>query len=277
MGFGPDINAIMMKTIRYLNRTRSIATRNMPRVNKHNEEIYKNKESCEEKIVLRQIYEGFYRLIKVYIPNQFPERIVEIGSGASDISRTIPNCIRTDLFPNPWIDQTENAYDLSFQDGSLTALILFDVFHHLRYPGTALKEFKRVLGSGGRVIIFEPCVSLLGFFVYGMLHHEPLAPRKKIDWEAPADWSPEDIDYYAAQSNATRIFLKNEIEIAPSGWRIVDVIRLSAVSYVASGGYSKKQFYPDRALPLMRWLDKICDALPAVFATRLLVVLETVD
>lgn len=251
--------------------------KNMFQVDKHTEEIYQNKKSWRRKVVLRRIYEDFYTWIKAFIPNKFPERIVEIGSGAPDISRTIPNCLRTDLLPNPWIDQTENAYDLSFQDGSVTALILFDVFHHLRYPGTALKEFKRVLGSGGRVIIFEPCMSLLGFLVYGIFHHEPIALRKKIDWEAPAHWSPDDIDYYAAQSNATRIFLKNEIEIAPLGWRIVDVIRLSAVSYVASGGYSKNQFYPDRALPLMRWFDTICDAFPAVFATRLLVVLEKVD
>jgi hypothetical protein len=43
---------------------------------------------------------------------------------------------------------------------------------------------------------------------------------------------------------------------------------------VASGGYSKPQLYPDKAFLLMRLVDRMCDYLPGIFATRLLVVLE---
>jgi hypothetical protein len=50
--------------------------------------------------------------------------------------------------------------------------------------------------------------------------------------------------------------------------------RLSAISYVASGGYSGPQLYCQRVYPLMQLLDVLLDAFPDLFATRLLVVLE---
>jgi hypothetical protein len=47
----------------------------------------------------------------------------------------IPECVTTDIFPNPWLDRVENAYALNFADASVGNLILFDVFHHLEFPG----------------------------------------------------------------------------------------------------------------------------------------------
>ena len=245
-----------------------------PRAEQHNLEIKKNLERWKGKPVLREIYRGFHQLIAQHLAPDTKGLIVELGSGIGNIKEVIPGCIRTDLFPNPWIERLENAYALSFQNASVSNLILFDVFHHLRYPGSALQEFRRVLRPHGRAIIFEPCLSLLGVFVYGCLHPEKLGLKEKIEWFAPSGWSPEDVDYYAAQGNATRIFLRGEFHQNLEAWRVITSRRLSAISYAASGGYSKPQLYPDAALPLMRRLDRICDAAPSLFATRLLVVLE---
>ena len=243
-------------------------------VGEHNREIHANIANWKRKPLLRSIYRGFHESIALELATQVPGAVVELGSGIANIAEVIPNCIRTDLFPNPWIDQVENAYSLSFPDGGVSNLILFDVFHHLRYPGTALREFRRALAPGGRVILFEPCVSLLGRVVYGLLHREPLGLSKPIQWQAPTGWKPTDVDYYAAQGNASRIFLDREIGIEDQGWSLVRVKRLSSVSYVASGGYSQPQLYPTRALPAMRRLDALLDGLPWAFATRLLVVVE---
>jgi len=84
----------------------------------------------------------------------------------------IPDCVRTDLFPFPWIDRVENAYRLSFGDETLANLFMVDVFHHLRYPGAALQEFWWVLRVGGRLILLEPALSILGYLIYGLLHPE---------------------------------------------------------------------------------------------------------
>ncbi len=114
------------------------------------------------KAALRAVYRNFHELIASRLDRSVPGPIVELGSGMGSIKEVIPECVTTDLFPNPWLDRQENAYQLTFAAGSVSNLILFDVWHHLRYPGTALAEFRRVLAPGGRVIIFDPAISLTG-------------------------------------------------------------------------------------------------------------------
>lgn len=238
----------------------------------HNKEIQENLKHWQNKPVLHKIYSKFYALISAQINTNLKGHIVELGSGIGNLKSHIPQAICTDLFDNPWIDQVESAYKLSFANASVSHLILFDVFHHLQFPGTAFKEFKRVLIPGGRIIIFDPAISLLGFLVYGLFHHEPIKLFKKIPWHSPSD---DKLDkYYAAQGNASSVFYKKIYLQHLHDWKIISKKKYAALSYVTSGGYSKKQLYKNSQLSFMFKLDRILDVFPALFATRLLVVLE---
>lgn len=244
-----------------------------PPLERHDDEMLENRARWAAKPVLRRIYRDFHRRIAAHLAG-VPGETVELGSGMGSITEVIPHCVRTDLVKHPWIDRVENAYQLSSADTTVANLILFDVFHHLRYPGTALDEARRVLVPGGRVLLFEPFISALGLLVYGAFHHEPVALRDPIAWRAPAGWHPGLDTYYAAQGNATRLFFARRPKPDLAGWRVVHRSRLPALSYVGSGGFRGRPLYPDALYPALRGLDLLCTPLPWLLATRCLVVLE---
>jgi SAM-dependent methyltransferase len=243
-------------------------------VEKHLEEMLRNRASWERKPVLQRVYGSFYKEIASHLVDPVAGSVVEIGSGIGMSKRFIPNCITTDIFPNPWLDRVEDAYELKFVDSSIGNLILFDVFHHLRYPGAAFAEFWRVVAPRGRVILFEPAMGLLGKLVYGLFHHEPIALNSKIELFPLCGERPSGHGYYAAQGNAWRIFIKGERAELLVQWNIIRCRTLCALSYALSGGFSKPCLYPPFILPAIRMADRLLEVSPQIFGTRLLVVLE---
>lgn len=244
-------------------------------IDQHNKEIQKNLIYWANKPILQTIYKEFYRIIGEQIHYPPDGKIVELGSGIGNIKMVIPQAICTDLFNNPWIDQVENGYKLSFADNSVSVLILFDVFHHLQYPGTAFDEFHRVLKPGGKLIIFDPSISITGFLVYGLFHHEPVAWFKKIQWKAAGGFDPWSASYYAAQGNAERVFFSKKYSNRLENWTVELSKKYSALNYILSGGYSKPQLFPSSKYPLITKIEKVLDHFPKLFATRLLVVLTS--
>jgi len=242
-------------------------------VEQHNIEILQNRELWEKKPLLRKVYAQFYREIARRLTPALPGLIVELGSGMGNIKQHIPQAIATDIFPNPWLDRVENAYHLSFSQGEVGHLILFDVWHHLRYPGTALQEFSRVLAPGGRIIVFDPAMGLIGRFVFGHFHHEPLGLEEEIEWNAPDSFTGLEAAYYAAQGNASRVFGSETFKDLHRTWRIVEVKYFSGLAYVASGGFRGPQLYPGALWPLFNRMDLVLSRFPKL-ASRMLVVLE---
>jgi SAM-dependent methyltransferase len=240
----------------------------------HNVEIQRNRAVWARKPLLQEIYRRFYRQIAQRIDPRIPGLVVELGSGMGSIKDVIPQCITTDLFSNPWLDRQENAYRLNFASGTVSHLILFDVWHHLRYPGNALREFHRVLAPGGRLILFEPAASWLGKPIYQIFHHEPVGMGDPIEWDAPAGFSADDAGYYAAQGSATRLFWWGEAKDRLSGWHLQEILPITSFAYFATGGFSGPQVGGRVIFRLANWLDRAANHFSRAFATRLLIVLE---
>jgi SAM-dependent methyltransferase len=254
----------------------------------HQVEIQRNRAAWEGKALLREIYAGFYERIVGLIDQRIAGAIVEVGSGIGNLRGRLPGAIATDLFPNPWLDLVCDGYELPFGDGSVSHLILFDVFHHLRAPMAFLGEARRALAPGGRVIVFEPYISAMSYPVYGLLHHEPVALKGEINM-ARSLGRPR--DYYAAQGNATRMFFATGVAAngrrdssfrmgttAPrlEGWRLFHAEAFASFAYLLSGGFSKPAVYSAGCLKGMECVDRKLSRWPRLFGARCLVGLEPV-
>lgn len=246
-------------------------------VTRHNDEIHENLAHWKRKPLLQKIYREFYEEIARQIAARPAGHVVECGSGIGNLKSALPQAIATDLFPNPWLDQVENIYALTFPAKSVAALILFDVFHHLEFPGAALAEAHRVLAPGGKLVIFEPGMGALGRIGLGLFHHEPLGFRSQIQWSPPPGWKPDDCGYYAAQGNAWRVFVRGEhaAKLAPA-WKIRRVSPRVALRWMLVGGFRGPQFLPSTLEPAAALIERALSPLARFLASRLLVVLEKV-
>ena len=239
-------------------------------VDQHLREIEKNLAAWNRKPLLQEIYSGFYQDIIGRINTSASGLTIELGSGIGNLKSYLPSAISTDLFPNPWIDKVCDAYAMPFADHTVSHLILFDVFHHLRAPGAFLKEARRVLEPEGKILIFEPFISFGSYPVYALLHHEPVALKEPIDLRS----DPPPTDYYAAQGNATRVFFRHEAASLLDGWAITHAEAMSAFAYLLSGGYSKPALYPKWLLPFLQRCDRALSRFPRLFAARCLIELS---
>ncbi len=237
----------------------------------HQLEIRRNLEAWQNKALLRRLYDGFYERIVALLDTNVSGRIVEIGSGIGNLKSHLPSAVSTDLFSNPWLDAVCDGYELPFVNGSLSHLILFDVFHHLRAPNAFLREARRALTREGRLILFEPYLSWSSLPVYVLFHHEPVAWRATIDF---TEALPRPRDYYAAQGNATRLFFRRERRGWPSGWSLIHAEAFAGFSYLFSGGFSRSALYPARWLPRLERLDRALARWPRLFGARCLVGLQ---
>jgi SAM-dependent methyltransferase len=237
-------------------------------LSQHQNEIQRNLRVWETKPLLREIYAAFYQRIQALVDPRLPGRIVELGSGIGNLKRRLPSVISTDLFVNPWLDLVCDGYELPFGDGTVSHLVLFDVFHHLQFPNAFMREARRALVPSGRLILFEPYISWASALAYGLFHHEPLG------WHTPVDFGsslPPQRDYYAAQANATRLFFHKEFPAWPHGWTLFHAEALAAFGYLLSGGFSRPALYPACWLPWLRRLDTRLSRWPRMFGARCLV------
>ena len=234
----------------------------------HQAEIARNLAAWRAKPLLRRIYDGFYARILRLMDHRAPGLVVEVGSGIGNLKAHVPQAVCTDLFPNPWLDLVCDGYELPFRDGSVSHLVLFDIFHHLRAPNAFMREARRVLAPSGRLILFEPYMSWASFPVYGWLHHEPVAWRAEIDGR---DALPRPRDYYAAQGNATRLFFRRTARDWPAGWEAFHAEAFSGFNYLLSGGYSRPAMYPASCFGAITRGDEWLSRWPRLFGARCLV------
>ena len=137
-----------------------------------------------QKPYLNRIYREWYcRLIERLPAGE--GHVLEIGAGPGFFHSQYPEAIASDVFFCHGINVVLDAQRLPFSTGTLRAIVMTDVMHHIPNVERFLSEACRVLASGGRVLMIEPWVSTWSRFVYAMLHSEPFRPDA-ADWTFPS-------------------------------------------------------------------------------------------
>jgi SAM-dependent methyltransferase len=220
---------------------------------------------------LRLLYGRWYGRVRQALPAEGP--FVELGSGPGFARAFIPEMMLTDRVAAPWHDRQVDAQALPFEAGSVGALVLFDVLHHLPAPARFFSEAARVLRPGGRIVTCEPYVSPLSYPVYRFLHEEGLA--MKVDpW---AEGSSTRDPFESNQALPTLLLAGGARALTARFpmFRLLEMERLAGPSYPASGGFSRRPLLP---MPLWRALLAVEDRLPAasfrLIGFRLFAVLE---
>jgi SAM-dependent methyltransferase len=135
------------------------------------------------KSFLKRIYLEWYELIRRSLPD-VAGPVLEIGSGPGFLSDAIPGLITSEVLPCRNVQLLADARWLPFASGSLRAIVMTNVMHHIPDCRPFLAEVSRCLKGGGSLVAVEPWVSGWSRFVYRRLHHEPFEPDQK-GWRFP--------------------------------------------------------------------------------------------
>jgi SAM-dependent methyltransferase len=223
---------------------------------------------------VRTLYRRWYGRIREKLPDRQLGPWLELGSGPGFAREVIPELQLSDVVKAPWHDHQIAAEALPFAAGSLGALVLFDVLHHLRQPAGFLAEAVRVLRPGGRVILLEPYVGPLSFPVYRLFHQERCDFRSD---PLAGDAITSDDPFDGNQAVPTQLLYRRRAELARRfpELELRELEPLAGPAYPASGGLSRRPLLP---MPHWRALLTLEDHLPAaafrIFGFRLLAVLQ---
>src|ERR1035441_6172892 len=98
--------------------------------------------------------------------------ILELGSGGSCLQNLEPAIVTSDVVPGI-AERVVDGRRLPFADGTLRALLMTHVFHHIPDVDAFFKEAQRALVPGGVISMIEVAHTPFARFFFRHFHHEP--------------------------------------------------------------------------------------------------------
>lgn len=193
---------------------------------------------------LRAIYLEWYRFLVGALP-EGGGRVLELGSGGGFLSELVPGLVRSEVSPYPWLDVVMDGEALPIRDGALKGIVMTNVLHHIPRPARFFEEAVRCLRPGGVIAMIEPWHTPWSRFAYRRFHHEPFRPDAP-DWVAPAGGPLS-----GANGALPWIILVRDRQRFLREYPHLEIRRiepLMPVSYLLSGGISRRAFVPAAAV-----------------------------
>jgi SAM-dependent methyltransferase len=204
-----------------------------------------------DKKFLRKVYEEWYESIAAALPPGAGP-VLELGSGAGFLGDYIPDLITSDVLPTPGVSVVLDAHALPFRDGSLRAVVMTNVLHHLARPRRFFAEAARCVRPGGAAVMIEPWVTAWSKLVYTKLHHEPFDP-------AASEWGFHPSGPLSGANGALPwiLFVRDRARFEREFpvWQLQSVRPIMAFRYVLSGGVSLRALMPGWTFGFWRGLE----------------------
>ncbi|MBI2376304.1 MAG: class I SAM-dependent methyltransferase [Deltaproteobacteria bacterium] len=231
--------------------------------------LREHREAWGRKPALRAAYRELFRRIRAECTPRDP--IVELGCGPGFFKELHPDVVATDVFANPYADQQVDAGAMPFSDGSIGNLVMLDVFHHLEAPAKFLREASRVLEPGGRVVMIEPWLGLLGFVFYSFVHHEGC--DRDVDVGLPFSSGKDPMEGNAA---VPHLYFRagGHLETLGLPFDLKTRAPFAGLPWLLTGGFSGPSFAAPPLARAARALEPVLNRAPRALSTRCLVVLE---
>jgi SAM-dependent methyltransferase len=216
---------------------------------------------------LRAVYQEWFAQLLCCVEGLHP--IVEIGAGPGFFQEYFPQLISTDVIATPYVDVVCDAGALPFQSGSVGALVMVDVLHHLPKPLEFLAEASRILHPGGRIAMIEPWITVPSYFLYHYFHHEDCSLA--IDVRRPFG----ELGKEAFDGNAAIPFkLIKQFKLGASSLRLLQAAPFLGLPYLATLGFKRARPIPQTLIGMASVCERFLSPLRKFVATRILVVWE---
>lgn len=216
----------------------------------------------ERKRFFRRIYEEWYeRLVSELPAGSGP--VLELGAGAGFFGRRLPGLVTSEVFWIPHARLAADAQRLPVASGSLRAIVMTNVLHHLPRVRSFFAEAERVLRPGGVVAMLEPWLTPWSRFVYTELHHEACAPDADT-WE----FAPSGPLSAANDALAWVVFARDRAVFTAEfpHLAIRSITPTMPLVYLVSGGFSTSGGPPEAMYGPFRRVERALGEIGAMFA-----------
>jgi SAM-dependent methyltransferase len=213
------------------------------------------KQIVQAKPFLKAIYEEWYERLAAQVPRG-TGGVLELGSGAGFFSHYIPGLITSEVFPCPNVSVILNAQNMPMEDGSLRAIAMTDVLHHMPDVRKFFAEASRCLRSDGRILMIEPWVTPWSTFVYRRFHSEPFRPEA-AQWEFASSGPLSGANVALPWIVFVRDRARFEEEFPE--FEIEEIRPFLPFRYLLSGGVSMRSLMPDFTHGMWALLERSLD------------------
>jgi SAM-dependent methyltransferase len=193
------------------------------------------------KPALQDVYRFFYQELISNLPESTPGPVVELGSGAGFLKSLLPEVITSDIVPIQGVDMSFAGEKIPFENSSVRAFVMVDVFHHIADTSSFLREVERCLRPGGTLIMLEPANTCWSRFVFSYLHHEAFDP--KAPWgltsDGPLSSANGALPWIVFERDADSRLLKEHPSL-----KVARIHKHSPFKYLLSGGLSFHSLLP---------------------------------